>query len=105
MSTLFPRASALLVDFGVLIAVASGCAVTDGGYGYEGGGLGVGYYEPYGAVYGGWAPGYQVAPFRGGDMRGRGGGGGGQHAFRPAGVSRSMPSIPSGSRSGGHGRR
>ena len=102
MSTLFQGRSALLVAFGVLIAVACGCAVTDGGYGYEGGGLGVGYYEPYGAVYGGWAPNYQVAPFRGGDRRG---GGVGQHAFRPADGSRGMPSIPSGSRSGGHGRR
>jgi hypothetical protein len=48
----------------------------------------VDYYEPYGAVYGGWGPGYHVAPFRGGAHRGAGGGG--THAYRSAPASHSM---------------
>ena len=37
--------------------------------------IGAGYYEPSGVDYGGWGPGYHVAPFRGGDHRPTGGGG------------------------------
>lgn len=97
----------------LLIAISSGCAVGDGGYGYDGGyssnvGIGVGYYEPFGGDYGGWGAGYNVGPFRGGDRRTGGfdrrGGQSPQHAFRSAPASHSMPSIPSrggGGRSGG----
>ena len=105
----------------LLIALSGGCAVSDGGYGYNGGydsgygnnvGIGVGYYAPFGGDYGGWGPGYNVAPFRGGDHRGGGfdrrGGQSPQHAFRSAPASHSMPSIPSrgggGGRGGGHSR-
>jgi hypothetical protein len=81
--------------------LVAGCVV-GGGYGYDGDvGLGVDYYEPYGGVYGGWGPGYNVAPFRGGDHRAVGG----AHAFRPAPAGRAIPSIPSGGRSGGGRRR
>ena len=70
-----------------------------GGYGYDDGG---GYYEPYGGDYGGWGSGYNVAPFRGGDHRPPDGG---SHtstrAYRSAPASRSIPSLPSHSRSGG----
>jgi hypothetical protein len=115
--------SALSLVVGSLSLLAAGCVVSDGGYGYgyDGSvGIGASYYEPY-DDYGGWGPGYRVAPFRGGEGRHhedfRGGHheeGGRSHAFRSAPASRSMPSIPShsgggsrggGSRSGGGGGR
>jgi len=85
-------------------AVVSGCAVPAGGPAY-GGGLGVDYYEPYGYGYGGWGPGYYVAPFRGGDHRFDRGGGFSQsaHAFRSAPAGRGMPSLPAGGGRGGGG--
>lgn len=110
MNTLILRRSAVALVIGLFTALPSGCAVTGGGYGYdESVGVGVDYYEPYGADYGGWAPGYRVGPPRGrrGGPDHRGGGGGSRpspHAYRPAPASHPMPSIPSGSRSGG-GRR
>ena len=100
----------------LLVAVSSSCAVSGGGYGYNGNygtsmDIGVGYYEPFGGSYGGWGPGYNVGPFRGGDHRsdsfnmhrGRSL----QRAFRPAPSSHSMPSIPSrgANRNGGHPSR
>jgi len=104
MDTFIARWSALAVVAGTLTVLSSGCAVVGGGYGgggygYDSGGIGAAYYEPYGVNYGGWGGCYQVAPYRGGGQRATGGGG--QHAYRPAGASRAMPSIPSGSRSGG----
>ena len=88
-----------------LTVILSGCVVAGGGgYGYDDGvGIGAGYYEPYGVDnYGGWGHGYEVAPFRGGDHRSTGGGDRAPaHAYRSAPASRSMPSIPSHSRSGG----
>ncbi|MFJ2990839.1 hypothetical protein ACIPF8_23540 [Collimonas sp. NPDC087041] len=96
---------------GIFAALTAGCAVSDGGYGgygYSGGvGVGLDYYEPFGGDYGGWGPGYQVGPFRGGGDHRGGGGRGGQHAFRSAPASHSMPSIPSrggGGGGGGHSR-
>jgi hypothetical protein len=91
------RRQAIGVAIGLLAILTSGCAVTDPGYG----GVGVwpGYYEPYGAAYGGWGPGFLVGPVGGGGYRGGRGGFGGQHAFR-APTSRSAPSIP-GARGGG----
>jgi hypothetical protein len=109
------RFAACALAIGLSAALPSGCVAT-GGYGYDdGGSVGVGYYEPYGADYGGWGSGYRVGPYRGGggdrgggDRGGgdRGGGdrGGGHdsgHAYRAAPASRSMPSIPSHSRGGG----
>ena len=105
------RWSAVVTAAGLFAVILAGCVVPVGG-GYEDGGvaigLGVDYYEPYGAVYGGWGPGYRVAPFRGGGERREERGGGGReasHAFRPAPASHSVPSIPSHSRSGGGSRR
>lgn len=93
-----------------LLLFAGLCACIATGPGYDGG-VGVayvgGYYEPYGRDYGGWGPGYHVAPPRGGERRpeqlpphdvrpapqsrsqqvSR-------HAYRPAPPSRSTPSIP-----------
>lgn len=88
-----------------LVAVAwtflsAGCIMSDGGYGYgyDDGVIGAGYYEPYGVDYGGWGPGYHVAPFRDAGHRPDGGehrsSGGGSHAYRSAPASRSMPSLP-----------
>ena len=90
---------------GTLAVLSAGCILPDGGYGYDdGGGVGAAYYEPYGVDYGGWGPGYEVAPFRGGGHRPSGGGGhAAAHAYRSAPASRSVPSIPS--HSGGGGRR
>jgi hypothetical protein len=84
-----------------LLGVLSGCIVPGGDYGYDGGvAYGADYYEPYGAVYGGWGPGYRVGPVRDGGYRSDHGGGEG-HAYRAAPASHSIPSIPSRSRSGG----
>ncbi len=103
MTLLFSRWSAIVSLFGLLALVSSGCVGSVGGYGYDG--YGVDYYEPYGADYGGWGPGYRVGPVRGGDHRpDRGPGRSAGHAYRSAPASHAMPSIPSRSRSGG-GRR
>jgi hypothetical protein len=99
MNTLLLRGTAIAIVMGLLAILSYGCAVSGGGYGYDGGGLD--YYEPYGVDYGGWGPGYRVAPFRDGGQRSGGGG----HAYRAAPASHAMPSIPSGSRSGGGGGR
>jgi hypothetical protein len=86
VTTLHARWSVTAFAIGLLAILASGCVVGEGGYGYVGDvGYGLDYYEPYGVRYGGWGPGYRVAPYRGGEHR-------------------SVPSIPSGSRGGGgHG--
>jgi len=111
MNVLFLRWSALAFIVGTLTVLMAGCVLTtDGGYGYDdSGGVGADYYEPYGVVYGGWGPGYHVAPYRGGGRRPmEGGGHAHEHAYRPAPASRSMPSLPShrggGSHGGGGGR-
>lgn len=80
MTILLSRGAAAAFAIGLIAILASGCVVPEGGYGYAG--YGIDYYEPYGVPYGGWGPGYRVAPYRGGE----------HHA---------MPSIPSGSRGGG----
>jgi hypothetical protein len=104
MSTLLSRWSALVCVVGTLAVMSSGCEVVGGGYGYDNGGIGAAYYAPYGMDYGGWGPGYQVAPVRGGYNRpGGDGGNSGPHAYRAAPASHAMPSIPSGSRSGDSG--
>jgi hypothetical protein len=94
------RCVAQMLLAGTVLVAAAGCAVTEGGYGYDGSvGVGVDYYEPFGFDYGGWGPGYGgVAPYRGGGPRGGSPPG---RSYRPAPSGRAMPSIPSGSRSGG----
>ena len=71
-----------------VLALTGLAACVVGGYD---GGVGVGYvggfYEPGGYEYGRWGPGYRVGPPRGG-MRATGG--------------RAAPSIPRGTRGGGH---
>jgi hypothetical protein len=94
----------LALMVGIFTAPLTGCFVPGGGY-YEGGDIGAGYYEPAGVVYGGWGPGYEVAPFRGGDHRPGGGGHAPSRAYRSAPASRSIPSIPSKSRGGGGSSR
>jgi hypothetical protein len=97
------RGAATAAVVAVAVALSSGCVVTDGGYGYGGAPYGVGYYEPAGIAYGGWGPGYDVAPFRRGYPL-RYGGHPPPHAYRAAPASRAMPSIPTGARpGGGHG--
>lgn len=104
MNTLIYRWSAIAFVIALFMLLVSGC-VAGGGYGYDGNvGVGVDYYEPYGADYGGWEPGYQVGPVRGGH-HGSVGGPASSHAYRSAPASHSMPSIPSNSRSGGSRRR
>jgi hypothetical protein len=102
VNALHLRWSAIAFVVGLLAVLPSGCVVTSGGYGYDGGvGIGLDYYEPYGGYYGGWEPGYLVVPSRGGNYRpDRGGGRLVPHAYRPAPASRAVPSIPSHSRSG-----
>ena len=91
---------AALIGLVALLTLPAGCAV-EGGYAYGPAvsvGVGLDYYEPYGFDYGGWGPGYDVGPPRGGaPHRGVGPGRG----FRPAPPGRAMPSIPSAARSGG----
>lgn len=106
MNNLLLRWSARAFVVGTLMVFSAGCVLSPGGYGYDDGvGYGAGYYEPYGVEYGGWGPGYQVAPYRGGDHRPIGGGGHeSTHAYRSAPASRSVPSLPAhsgGGRGGG----
>ena len=68
----------------VLLGVLSACTVSGGGY------VG-GVYEPYGSDYGGWGPGYHVAPPRHGERRPEQAS---PRAYRPAPRSRPSPSIP-----------
>jgi len=102
MNIFFLRWSALAIEVGMLTVLSAGC-VLSGGVGYDDGGVvGAAYYEPAGVVYGGWGPGYRVAPYRGDGHRTTGEGGRAPvHAYRPAPASRTMPSLPSHSRSGG----
>ena len=112
MNTFLARPSATAIVTGLCVALAAGCAVDGGGYGYDSGpGFAGDYYEPYGGSYGGWGGGYQVGPVRGDGNRSYDGGqhhsyGGGSasHAYRSAPASRPAPSIPSGSHSGGSRR-
>jgi hypothetical protein len=106
VSTSLWRRSAPACVIGLFAVLLFGCVVAGGGYGYDGGaGYGLGYYEPTGVNYGGWGPDYQVAPFRRDHRADAGGGRASPHAYRAAPASRSVPSIPSGSRSGGGGGR
>jgi hypothetical protein len=68
----------------LLLTVLSACTVSGGGY------VG-GVYEPSGSDYGGWGPGYHVAPPRRGERRPEQSS---PHAYRPAPRSRPSPSIP-----------
>jgi hypothetical protein len=104
VSTFLSRTSAIVVVAGLSILVLSGCIVPDGGYGYGGVAVGADYYEPYGVDYGGWGPGYQVGPWRGGGGRAVGAGGA-AHAYRSAPAGHATPSLPSGGRAGGGGGR
>ena len=83
----------------------SGCIGLNGGGYYDDGFIGPGYYEPSGVVYGGWESGYHVAPYRGGDHRDyrptSDRGHESARTYRAAPASRSVPSIPSQSRSSG----
>lgn len=103
MNILVLRRSAIAFVIGLFTVILSGCIVPGNGYGYDGNvDVGVNYYEPFGGVYGGWGPGYNVGPYRGGGHGPeRGGGHSSGHAYRAAPASHPMPSIPSGSRSGG----
>jgi hypothetical protein len=103
MNTLLVRWSAIALLLGLFTVLSSGCVVPGDGYGYNGDvGVGVDYYEPYGAFYGGWGPGYDVGPYRdGGHGPDRRGGQSSAHSYRSTPASHSMPSIPSRSRSGG----
>jgi hypothetical protein len=96
--------SALVFLFVALTVLLSGCVVRDGGYYEED--VGAAYYEPYGVYYGDWGPGYEVAPYHDRDHHREGDhheireGGHAERAYKSAPVSRSIPSIPSRSRSG-----
>ena len=104
MKILYLRWSILAFVLGTLTVLLAGCIVPSGRIGYDGDvevGVGAAYYEPYGAGYGGWGPGYQVAPYRGGGHRPPGGvshasepAKRSEPAFRSAPASRSMPSLP-----------
>jgi len=101
MNSLLLRWSAIAFMTGIFTVLLSGCVVSGGGYGYDSGvGIGVDYYEPYGAAYTGWGPGYFVAPIRDGGHRPERGGNSTSHAYRSAPSSHAMPSIPSRSRTG-----
>ena len=103
------RTTSMAFAITLFAALSSSCAVTGGGYGYDGGGVSVGldYYEPYGGYYGGWGSSYRVGPNRG-DHRNdhhddHGDHGHPTHSYRPAPSTHSAPSIPSHPHSsGGH---
>lgn len=82
-----------LLGGGVALLALTGCVVGGGG-GYDDTAnvsYGVGFYEPLGYNYGGWGPGYRVAPPRGGEPRRDRS----DRPFHAAQPSRSTPSIPS----------
>jgi hypothetical protein len=93
------RSSDLAIGFviGFCAFLLAGCVVSGGGYGYDDG-VGLGYYEPYGAYYGGWGPSYRVGPPGGNYRPNRGGSRPTPHAYRPPPGSHPVPSIPSGRR-------
>lgn len=116
------RWPAIVMAGALFAAMFSACVVPDGGYNYYDGGadIGLDYYEPHGAIYGSWEPGYQVGPFYNGGHRPEPGGGhrpdgdgrgdghrpdGGGHpqppAYKPAPESHPTPSIPTRPRSKG----
>lgn len=104
MSDALLRWAATGTAIGLAAILSYGCVVAEGGYG-GGPAYGLDYYEPYGIYYGGWGPGYEVAPFRPGERHPEmHGGGPSPHAYRPAPASRAMPSIPTAPRPGGGGR-
>lgn len=108
MKILLLRRLGLVFAILTLWVLLPGCVATVGEYGYyDGGDIGVTYYEPPVVEYGGWGPNYYVAPFRGGERREDGerhttsDGGHATRTYRSAPASHAMPSIPSRSRSGG----
>lgn len=104
MNSLCLRWSTIAVVIGLFTLLSSGCVVTGDGYGdgyYGGVGVGLDYYEPYNAYYGGWGPTYRVGPFHDGGYHPDRGSRSPPHTYRSAPASHSMPSIPSQSRSGG----
>lgn len=108
MNILLLRWSGLVFVVLTLTVLLSGCILTEGGYDYyDGGDVGVTYYEPSVIEYGGWGPSYYVVPFRGDEHRHEvehhttSKGGHAERAYKSAPASHSMPSIPSRSRSGG----
>jgi hypothetical protein len=120
MNNVLLRWLVLAFGIGTLTVLLAGCLVPVGGDGYYDEGFvgGAAYYEPYGTNYGGWGPGYQVAPHRNDGYRPPPPGGGGHSApahisvpdrkaapaYRPAPASRSTPSLPSrGGKRGGRG--
>jgi hypothetical protein len=115
MSNFLRRMTPVAVLLGLAVTMAPGCVVGPGGPGYDAFGPGPDYYEPYGADYGDWGPGFLVGPFGGGGGgRGRMDGGNRPHTFRGAPAGHSAPSIPhsggggggnrgGGGRGGGHG--
>lgn len=97
MNTLFARCSAIVLVLGLFTVLLSGCVVPGDGYGYDTSariGIGLGYYEPYGAYYGGWGPGYRVGPIHGDNYRPDRGGRPIPHTYRAAPATRPVPSIP-----------
>lgn len=97
MNTLLIRWSVIALVLGLFTALLSGCVASGDGYGYDNSariGIGLGYYEPYGAYYGGWGPGYRVGPTRGNNFRQDRGSRPNPRTFRPAPATRSVPSIP-----------
>lgn len=82
MSSSYLYRSATVVAIASFLTFSSGCVVApDSGYYNSGYASYPGYYEPYGAYYGGWCPDYDVAPYRARD------------GYRPA--SHATPFIPS----------
>jgi hypothetical protein len=101
MNTLLVRWSPIALVLGLFTVLSFGCVVPGDGYGYNGDvGVGVDYYEPYGAYYGGWGPGYRVGPVRGENNRTDRSGRPTPHAYKAAPASRRVPSIPARRRSG-----
>jgi hypothetical protein len=112
MNILPSRRSAAACAIVLIAVLSSGCAVDGDGYnsdmsiGLESydpfGFYEPGFYDPYGAGYGGWGPGYYVGPFgHGGYGPYRGDFHPPPHAYRSARPFHPVPSIPSRSRFGG----
>lgn len=95
MNALFVRRSEIALAIALFTALLSGCVAPADRYRYDTRvSIGVGYYEPYGVFYGGWAPGYYVGPIYGNYYRPYPGMRPNPPAYRPAPASRRVPSIP-----------
>lgn len=101
MNRLFQTRTKQVCGMLLLALLCNGCVVPGDRYNSGRISYGVDFYEPYGQDYGGWGPGYMVGPPRNGDRHFTTRHfSPSPHAYRPAPLSRPLPSLPTHSRPG-----